>query len=101
MQYQASYSSWPEKKHGQQIIFSSDIPIPNNFLADVNNKAKLNEYLCNKFADACPTDWGKEFCILNKLINVFTNDGQREILHPNLINIHEEADNSISYISTT
>jgi len=35
--------------------------------------------------------WGKEFCILNKLID----DGLKEILHPNLIDIHEEADNRI------
>ena len=84
-----------KKSQGQQIVFSPDTIIPDDFLANDNNKTKLNEFLCDKFADACPIVWGKEFCISNKLINVFTNNGQREILQPNLINIHEEADNRI------
>ena len=69
--------------------------MPDGFLTDDSNKTKLNDYLCNYFAKSCPDMWGKEFCISNKLINVFTSDGQREILYPNLINIHEEADNRI------
>ena len=83
------------KGHGQQIEFSSDTPVPNDFMTDESNKAKLNDYLCKQFAEACPVIWGKEFCISNGLLNVFTSDGEREILHPNLISIHEEADNRI------
>ena len=83
------------KGHGQQIEFSSDTPVPNDFLTNESNKAKLNDYLCKQFAETCPVIWGKEFCISNKLINVFTSDGEREILYPNLISIHEEADNRI------
>ena len=69
--------------------------MPDGFLTDDSNKTKLNDYLCNYFARSCPEMWGKEFCISNKLINVFTSDGQREILYPNPINIHDEADNRI------
>ena len=35
--------------------------------------------------------WGKELCIMNKLID----DGLKEILLPNLIDIHEVTDNRI------
>ena len=71
-----------KKGHRQQIEFSSHTKIPEDFLTDDSNKAKLNDYLCNQFAECCPVILGKEFCISNKLINVFTSDGESKFFIP-------------------
>ena len=84
-----------KKAFGQQMNFSPETVVPVDFLTNDTNKKKLNEYLCHKFAALCPTVWGKKFCISNKLVNVLTNDGEKEIYQQNLISIHEEADNRI------
>ena len=87
------------KGFGHQISFKGDTMIPKEmaktFLADEQNKSKLNEFIVQKFIDSIPTVWDKEFCITNGSKNVHTDGGERVIYSENLISVLEEADNRI------
>ena len=87
------------KDSGHQISFQGDTILPNDlaksFLTDEHNKTHLNQFIATKFRDSSAETWGKKFCITNGLTNVYTDEGDKIIYAPDMIEVLEEADNRI------
>ena len=88
------------KGFGSQISFQGDTIVPSDltksFLLDEENKNNLNAFIAKRFLSKVSEIWPGKFCITNGLINVFSDEGEREIYKPSdMMTILEEADNRI------
>ena len=82
-----------------EIEFNGYTQVPDNingnFINNEKNKTKLNHLIAVNSQNSEHWTWKKEFNITNNMQNVYSNDGEREIYTPGLIEVLEEADNRI------